>query len=377
MQPAIWKGNNNTPASVLPTDRSGLYRAVDQVMGIDVSKDKLDCQLVDHTYRSHWSKTLPNTAAALRDLHKRTPEGVAWVVEPTGRYTDQVVRLAAQWQRPLLMAPTRAAKRFMASLQERAKCDRLDSRGLALFALTRPLRPFVPKADPIEKMDQLQSVRTKLVDTLASLRQQQKALLPYGAPFLATPIAALEAQIKALDKEIAAHVKAHEEFSCVKRLMGVPGIGKVTATAVASRLSSKDFAHADSFVAFCGLDITVRQSGRRQGQLGLTRQGDAQLRRLLYMCAQTSCRMKRSPYRDQYEREKAKGLKHTGAVCAVARKMAKLCWSLHRYGGEFDPARVYRQPKVASVCETSNDNPPADAAADRQERQQNPSQPLT
>ena len=63
------------------------------------------------------------------------------------------------------------------------------------------------------------------------------------------------------------------------RLEAVPGIGRLTAATVAACLARKDFDHPDQFVAFVGLDIAVRQSGKRCGDLGLTREGDAELRR--------------------------------------------------------------------------------------------------
>jgi len=68
----------------------------------------------------------------------------------------------------------------------------------------------------------------------------------------------------------------------------------------------------------------VRQSGKKNGQTGLTKQGDGELRRLLYLAAQSNLRAKNSPFRAQYERERAKGLSSTAALCAVARKLARL-----------------------------------------------------
>ena len=97
-------------------------------------------------------------------------------------------------------------------------------------------------------------------------------------------------------------------------------------------------------MAYLGLDVSVAQSGRRKGERGLTKQGDAELRRLLFLCACASLRAKDPVFRDQYERERAKGLPSTAALCAVARKMAKVCWSLARHGTDYDPARVRQQP---------------------------------
>ena len=116
-----------------------------------------------------------------------------------------------------------------------------------------------------------------------------------------------------------------------RRLQQVSGIGKVTAAAVGVCLVSKSFVSPDAFVAYCGLDIAVRQSGTRSGNLGLSRQGHAELRRLLYLCAQSTLRAKDSPFKDQYDRERTRGLSSTAALCAVSRKMAKLCWSLWKH----------------------------------------------
>ena len=158
-------------------------------------------------------------------------------------------------------------------------------------------------------------------------------------------ITAAQTQLKELDRQIAA---AQHDFPLMARLQQVHGIGPVTAAQTAARLAASDFAHPDQFVSFIGLDIRVRQSGKRQGHEGLTKHGDAELRRLFYLCAQASLRAKESPFVAQYEREQKKGLSKTAALCAVARKMARLCWSLSRHEGDYDPQRVYRHPSNKS-----------------------------
>ena len=97
----------------------------------------------------------------------------------------------------------------------------------------------------------------------------------------------------------------------------MPGFGKVTAATLASRLAGHTFGHSDQFVAYCGLDVGVRQSGKKNGQTGLTRQGDGELRRLLYLAAQSNLRSKNSPFKAQYEKERSKqGLvQHSRIMC--------------------------------------------------------------
>jgi transposase len=320
------------------------------MLGIDVGKDTLACALYDPANQVFaWEYQVPHTAAGLAQLVARTPATVPWVLEPTGRYSLAVAKAAHAAGRQVLLAPSKKAKRYLESLQDRAKTDRLDSRGLALFAAARPsthpLPPYPIKTPAVDQLDQLLLARRGIVDALTSLRQRITDL-PYAEGPLRQAVADLDAQRQALDDQIAAATAGR--FPEVAALQAVPGIGPVTATAAVSRLKAKGFATPDQWVAYLGLDVVVHQSGKRAGQRGLSKQGDAELRRLFYLCARASLTAKGSPFRDQYDRERGKGLSRTAALNAVARKMAKLCWSLVKHGTQYERERVYQQEKPAA-----------------------------
>ena len=315
------------------------------MLGIDVAKDTLACTLIDpHTRKILWRKSLPNTDTGIKDLLQAAPTDAPWVLEPTGRYSIPVATQARHAQRCVLLAPPRQAKSFLRSIQCRAKTDRLDSEGLALFALSQNLAPYPLKTPMQQQMDQLLLARKSLAHAAAGLGQQIQEL-PHAKEPLQKALAELKTQINVLDAQIAA-LTQQPEMAAAARLRQVHGIGPVTAAALASRLAGKQFSHPDKLVAYVGLDIGVQQSGRKRGERGLTKQGDAELRRLLYLCASASLRAKNSPFREQYERERAKGLATTAALCAVARKMAKVCWSIVQHGTDYEPARVYQQPST-------------------------------
>jgi transposase len=317
------------------------------MLGIDVSKEQLTCAFLEATTkRLLWETTVPNSPQGVAQLLQRTPEAAPWVLEPTGRYSAAVVRQARTAGRSVLLAVPRRAHHFLQSLPHRAKTDRLDSRGLGLYALSVSLREYPLPTPAVERLHQLLTVRKTLAHDLARYQLQCQAL-PLGQELLAPVIAATQAQLKELDRQIAA---AQSDFPLMARLQQVPGIGPVTAAQAAARLAASDFPTSDQFVSFIGLDVRVRQSGQRQGHEGLTKHGDAELRRLFYLCAQASLRAQDSPFVAQYEREQKKGLAKTAALCAVARKLARLCWSLSRHDGDYDPERVYRHP--------SNNNSP-------------------
>lgn len=314
------------------------------ILGIDVSKATLACALLDReTEQFRWQRQYANSAAGVRDLLAKTPPEVPWVLEPTGRYSLTVAQQAQAAGRQVLLAPTRQAKRYLASIQDRAKTDRVDAPGLAWFGATRPktqaLTPYPVNEEAVERLQQLLTARRGVVDALTSLRQRL-AELPHAVEPLAAAVTALEAQQTALDQAIttASEALARDEL---RRLQQVVGIGPVTATAVLARMKGRKFRHADQWVAYLGFDVGVVESGKRKGQRGLTKQGDAELRRLLYLCAQAAARSKKGPFRAQYQRELARGRKKTEALCILARKLAKVCWAIVERGATWDPERVY------------------------------------
>lgn len=302
------------------------------LLGIDGSKAPLaDSLLTDDRRRLLAEGTVPNTPAGIRQLLAATPADRRRVVEPTGAYSAPLVRHAH-------------AQAFLRALTPRAKTDRLDRRGLAHYALAVPLRPDPVTAEAVEDLEQLLAARKGLRRSRAQLTQQP-AVLPAAAAPLAAAITALTEQLQALDRQRAQLIR-QPDLAVAQALDRIPGVGPVTAAAVAACLQTRHFSHPDQFVAYCGRDVQVRDSGQHRGQRRLAKQGDAELRRLLYLCAPANVRSRDpdNPFKRQYQRERAKGLPTTGALVAVARKLARTCWSLVTHGTTYDPHRVHRHP---------------------------------
>jgi len=330
------------------------------MLGVDVSKNDLKCALAAPGAETpQWRMVVSNTKEGIGRVLEKSPATAPFVVEPTGRYSLLVVETALQAGRDVRLAPPRKSKQFISSLPGRGKNDDRDAFGLALFGHATALPPYRIKDEAVDQLDQLLSARKGLSHSLCAMRHQRSELA-HAREVLQPAMEVLAQQIKQADKRIAAIVKANPQFAAARRLDAVPGIGPVTAAAVASRLQAKRFRRSAQFVAYIGLDILIRQSGQRKGEMGLSHQGDAELRRLLFLCAQANLRRKDSPFKAQYERERAKGLKSTQALCAVARKLAEVCWSLHRHGGKYEPERVYQSPTPQKATEEKTepqDNP--------------------
>ncbi len=92
-------------------------------------------------------------------------------------------------------------------------------------------------------------------------------------------LATLERQIALLDKEI---VRRSREDAVARRLMTIPGIGPITATAItAVAPPSGTFAKGRDFAAWVGLTPRQHSTGGKQKLGAISKMGERTLRRLL------------------------------------------------------------------------------------------------
>lgn len=128
-------------------------------------------------------------------------------------------------------------------------------------------------------------------------------------------------------------------------LRQVVGVGPLTAlTYVLTIDDPRRFASSRDVGPYLGLVPRRRDSGDRTSQLGISKAGDAHLRRLLVGCAQHILGPfgPDSDLRRWGERHGATGAKNARkrAVVAVARKLAVLLHALWLSGQPYEPLRL-------------------------------------
>ena len=105
----------------------------------------------------------------------------------------------------------------------------------------------------------------------------------------------LEAQIRKLDAEIA---RCAQDNEVARRLMTVPGIGPLIATAIATLAPPPEtFRKGRDFAAWLGLVLRQHSTGGKQRRGATTKMGERSLRRLLIIGA-NSVIIKRHPHRE-------------------------------------------------------------------------------
>jgi transposase len=129
-------------------------------------------------------------------------------------------------------------------------------------------------------------------------------------------------------------------------LSSVEGFGLKTVALLRAELGEvARFTHGDQVVAYVGLDITVKQSGKWRGQRKLSKRGSGEVRRVLYMAALRSIALEGSAFREYYQHLVEHGRAKKSALMAVMRKMLLIAYRLLKSGGHYDASKVWAAPK--------------------------------
>ena len=141
---------------------------------------------------------------------------------------------------------------------------------------------------------------------------------------LAGQLEALGAEIEGLERR-----NWHRADETSRRLATIPGIGPITASAMAASASDPAlFRSGRQFAAWLGLTLRAHSSGGKERQVGISKMGDGYLRRLLVVGATAVLRMARQRgtggawVRCLLERKKK------AAAVALANKTARIAWVL-------------------------------------------------
>ena len=181
---------------------------------------------------------------------------------------------------------------------------------------------------------------------LASLRERIAADdVPIPEPLrealagLARQWTTLDDSVGELDRRIAGAAQADPT---ARRLMGIPGIGPITAHALVSSVpDAKLFGSGRDFAAWLGLTPRQASSGTRQRSGAISRAGDGTLRRLLVLGAATLVRHARSRPQSRPWLTGLLGRRPVKvAVVAQAAKTARIVWALMARGDTYEARPV-------------------------------------
>jgi transposase len=255
-----------------------------------------------------------------------------------------------------LMAP-----QFVTPYRKANKNDMRDAEAIA-EAVPRSTMRFVPiKSVDQQDLQALQRVRERLMKARTALINETRGLLheygiivPQGASTfrkhvleklaneatkltpssqelfqqLLEELAALDARIAAYDAQLAQVAQTHP---VCQRLMTIPGLGELTATALVAAVSdASQFKNGRQFAAWLGLVPRQHSTGGKARLLGISKHGDLYLRKLLVHGARSCLRWvnRKSDRRSQWVRSLMERRGWNRAAVALANKNARVAWAL-------------------------------------------------
>lgn len=315
-----------------------MAKPVSQItLGIDVAKDQLQvCDWSDPDRRI----TLDNHPKAIRAWLRRFHSPARIALEPTSTYHLACVEEAQKLGLEVYLIGPRQLAHYRDAVDVRNKTDPDDAYLLARYLdhEADQLRAFKPRTRDEQRLWTLMKRRGSLVQTRQQLQQSLQ-----GVP-AKTLFRELRRVTERLEHQLKALIKTLGWWADYRRCLSIPGIGPVNAMALTAAYYRGEFAGADAFIAFLGLDVRIRESGTFKGKRRLSKRGEAELRRLLYCAAKPA---RSHPRFDAfYQRQLDKGLSRTAANIILGRKLARIAFSLIRQQQSFDPHTP--QPALAA-----------------------------
>lgn len=293
------------------------------LVGVDVSK----AELVICKGKEEPLHRLDNNRQAVRAWLKTLPGQASIAVEATNIFHLTLLEEAHRLGHTLYVVDGYRLSRYRQGIGGRAKTDSSDARLLRRY-LEREradLRPWTPPPQGYVRIQQLLHRRAVLVKSRLALEQSLSQL-----PELKRSVNALIRKLNQLDalicKRLTQALNQYGWTDELKRCQAIEGIGPLTAAALVMAFNRGPFKKSDAFIAFLGLDVRVRDSGQSRGKRKLTKQGDPELRRLLYLAAMHACRTPR--WQAFYQHHLDRGLSKIQALVVLARKLARIASSL-------------------------------------------------
>src|SRR5262245_4583267 len=188
--------------------------------------------------------------------------------------------------------------------------------------------------------------REGLKELLAIIADEGDARQPLDARasliVLAAQLQALQTLIGSIEKRLLVQ---HRANAASKRLMSIPGIGIIGASAIAATVTDpKAFRTGRDFAAWIGLVPRQDSTGGKQKLGPISKQGDRYLRRILVVGAHSVLRRaKLNPEKYPWLTQLLARRPFKVVAIALANKMARVAWALLARGG------TYRVPALAAA----------------------------
>jgi len=305
------------------------------VVGIDVSKDRLDVHVLPSGEAFAVSRDAAGLEALIGRLLPLAPRTVA--VEATGGFETVVAASLAAACLPVVVVNPAQVRAFAQALGKRAKTDPIDAAVIARFVeATNPeVRPL-PDEETRMLSDRV-TRRRQIIQMIVAEKQREKRAARRMKKSIARLLKALQKELTDIDADIDDAVRGSPAWREKEDLLAsVKGVGPAIARTIIAELPELGTLDRRQVAALVGLAPFTRQSGQWRGR-SFIGGGRATVRSAIFMAAMVAARWN-PQLKAFHQRLVAAGKPKMVAIIAVARKLLTILNAIIRDGRPWQPA---------------------------------------
>jgi transposase len=297
-----------------------MEKSFSNFIGIDVAKEKIDI------FSMSWSihLTVENNEESLtKAVKKFAPAETLVVIENTGGYERTCIKTLLKLGFSIHRTDNNLVKHFLRS-EGKAKNDKIDAKGLALYGKTKleKLELYKPKDDEFDKMTQLSSYLYSLKETRAREKcRLQSPGFDLIEKSVESTIELLSKKIEEIEEELNKYsIKDEDSKVIFETVQEYKGIGEVTARVLALHLPELGKASKREISALGGLAPYDNQSGKKNGHFKVKCNGRGMLRSAFFMPTKAAI-MHNKEIGKFFDRLMKSGKHYMTCVTACSRKI--------------------------------------------------------
>jgi transposase len=301
--------------------------ATSSYVGIDVSKDRLDVEVLGERQEQQVDNTVQGIAQLVAWMQELQPELI--VVEATGGYQRRVVDALFHAGLSVAVVNPARVRQFARACGLLAKTDKLDAQVLAEFGQRVQPKLYTGKSEAEKHLGALLVRRKQVEEMLKAEQNRLRTVSPSLRSSVERIIAILKEEKKRLDEQIRELLKEQKAWrEQTDILSSAPGVGPVTTATLLAELPELGKMDRKKIAALVGVAPMNHDSGKKRGYRK-TKGGRTNVRSVLYMSTLVATRYN-PVIQAQYQHLLKRGKEKKVALTACMRKFLTILNAMMR-----------------------------------------------
>lgn len=293
--------------------------------------------------------------------HKDKTVPMHFCMEATGVYHEELAHFlhAEGYRVSILLANN--SKKYLESLGQKTKNDKIDAQGLAQMGAERSLKKWDPPVKFYATLRSLTRYYQSLQESKTAENNRLHALkvAKHSANYVVKQtekqLKGLKDLIKKAKEEICKHLDKNAEVrKKVNQVCEIKGVSELTvATVIAETYGFELMENAKQLTSYAGYDVIENQSGKRQGKTKISKKGNSRIRRALHLPS-FNVKKYEPVFSNLFDRTFDKHKIKMKSYVAIQRKLLTTIYALWKNDEAFDSEYYKKMESAFSQAEQKN-----------------------